>query len=562
MLATAFSLADYEFIVIGPGAGGSPLAGHKTLLLESGDDQGDNTNYNFWNFYVRHYSDDNRQARDYKTVYSTPTGETYVGLRPPPGSTMKGILYPRGGTFDGSAAHNALTSIYSYCGWLSTQTSSSEVVLDDPQLLGLFLGGVGALGKPANLLTLLAGDINTELPKRDTEPAAYQIPVQTDDGRRRSPRERVLTVRAAGHPLAIRTNCHVTKVLFDRSVFPPRATGVSFLEGKHLYSASPLARQDNFFLGGIPGTAIPSREVIIAGGVSNSPQLLHLSGIGPAENLRQWGIEPLVNLPGVGTNLQDHYEIVVISRFPNKSSFLHGCTFSYPEGPDPCYQRWQIPIHGHRATYATAGFPVGLLYKSTVTTNNTCDVLLFGGPTGYRGFWPGFSVNITSDHRIFVWAVLEAHPRNRAGTVSLKSTDSLETPDIEFNYYDTGSPGYEEDLQAQVEGILLARNALEKQPTPFKEILPGPEVATREYIIRYAQDTAWGHHGCCTCPIGADDDPMAVLDSKFRVRGVTGLRVVEGSAFSWLPSSFPVLATYMIAEKAAAEILSETKEEL
>lgn len=124
--------SDYEYLVVGSGAGGGPvaarlaMAGYKTLLIEAGDDQGNNDNYTVpaysalssedgalaWNFFVRHYADDKRQARDYKTSYETPDGQLYTGLNPPSGSKMLGTLYPRTGTLGGCTAHNALIAVY------------------------------------------------------------------------------------------------------------------------------------------------------------------------------------------------------------------------------------------------------------------------------------------------------------------------------------------------------------------------------------------------------------------------------------------------------------------
>lgn len=123
---------DYEFIVVGSGAGGGPLAarlalaGHKTLLIDAGDDQGSNVNYTVpayqakstedraisWDFFVRHYSDDARQMQDFKLTYNLPDGNEYTGLDPPEGATIKGVLYPRTATLGGCTAHNALVFIY------------------------------------------------------------------------------------------------------------------------------------------------------------------------------------------------------------------------------------------------------------------------------------------------------------------------------------------------------------------------------------------------------------------------------------------------------------------
>lgn len=116
-VARAVNITGYEYVVVGSGAGGGPLAarlalaGHKTLLLEAGDDQGQTYNYSIpaysarasedeklaWNFFVHHYADDERQARDWKTTYETPDGELYTGLSPPEGSKVMGTLYPRTG---------------------------------------------------------------------------------------------------------------------------------------------------------------------------------------------------------------------------------------------------------------------------------------------------------------------------------------------------------------------------------------------------------------------------------------------------------------------------------
>lgn len=141
--------------------------------------------------------------------------------------------------------------------------------------------------------------------------AIYQVPISAKDHKRNGSREFVLAVWKAldaqgrkKYPLDVRLNCHVTKVTFDKST-PPRATGVEFLDGKYLYRASKRAGTDGK---GTPGSAKACREVIVAGGTYNSPQILKLSGVGPADELKKFGIPIVKDLPGVGTNLQDHCE--------------------------------------------------------------------------------------------------------------------------------------------------------------------------------------------------------------------------------------------------------------
>ncbi|KAG9758026.1 glucose-methanol-choline oxidoreductase-like protein, partial [Aureobasidium melanogenum] len=608
--ATAVDLTGYEYVVVGSGAGGGPLAarlalaGHKTLLIEAGDDQGANVNYTVpsynakvsedpnlaWNFFVKHYSDEDRQALDFKTSYQTPDGGLYTGLDPPAGSEMKGTLYPRTGTLGGCTAHNALIAVYphrsdfdnvaaitgdeswsadnmrkyfvklennhyllpgqkghGYEGWLGTSYAPIDIVLTDPKLLSLVTGATFALGNQTNailnLASLVAGDANSASANRDSQPSIFQIPLSTADGKRGGSREFVVAVRDAknadgskAYPLDVRTNCHVTKITFDQST-PPRATGVEFLDGAYLYKASPKNSGNT----GIAGSATASREVIISGGTYNSPQLLKLSGVGPADELKQFDIPVIVDLPGVGTNLQDHYEINVQGKAPSNFSALNGCTFD-ASAQDKCLDRYNKPILGNRGIYSSPGLGAAMFYKSSVAENNEFDVFVFGGPVNFRGYFPGYSVNATAEHDWFSWAILKAHPRNNAGTIKLRSADPLDTPEIVYNYFDTGVGDYEKDLTALNEAVHLARDSFKRQLVKIDEVLPGKDVTTREGISEYAKNTAWGHHASSSCPIGADDDKMAVLDSSFRVRGTAGLRVVDASVFPKIPGTFTAVS--------------------
>lgn len=626
------NLTGYEYIVVGSGAGGGPLAarlalaGHKTLLIESGDDYGASDNYTVpayharmtedpgpaWDFYVRHYADDARQARDWKTSYETPSGRIYTGLDPPPGSTMKGVLYPRAGALGGCTAHNALVFVYphqsdfeamanltgddswspanmrrhfeklekkqyltglpaghGFSGWLPSETAPLTLPLGDPQLLSLVTGGAFALGNLSNsvinIATLLAGDLNSASPDRDTTPAYYQIPISTSSGRRAGSREFVLSVRDARnldgsqrYPLDVRLNCHVTRVVFDNTT----ATGVEFLDGPHLYRASPLSRSPQANTKGMPGSATASREVILSAGTYNSPQILKLSGVGPAAELARFGIPLVADRAGVGANLQDHYETSVNVKVPANWAALAGCTFS-GGADDACLARWRagplLPLTNERGTYASNGFGTALLYPSGSSTNagignkKEFDIFMFGGPANFRGYFPGYSINATAEHDWWSWAILKAHPRNRAGTVTLRSADPLDTPEIVYNYFDTGSDGWEEDVAALREAVALARDAIKRQVVPTEERLPGPGAEVERYVL----DGAWGHHASCTCAIGRDGDDMAVLDAKFRVRGIKRLRVVDASVYPRIPGTFTAVSTYMVAEKAAEDILGE-----
>ncbi|KAL9616618.1 MAG: hypothetical protein Q9160_008528 [Pyrenula sp. 1 TL-2023] len=626
----AANSTDYEYVVVGSGAGGGvvaarlALAGHSVLLIEAGDDEGSNLNYSVpayhprstedprlsWDFFVRHYADDERQKKDFKLTYTTPDGGEYTGLDPPLGSTIKGVFYPRSATLGGCTAHNAMIAVYphrddfdsiasltgdsswsasnmrkyfvkmekneylqsilspghGYNGWLGVDVAPVTLVTEDVRLLSMIQGAASALGglfKTAiDLTTFLAGDANADSAARDSSPALYQVPLTTANGVRNSIRDFLVSIASEKnsdgskkYPLEIRTNTLATKVLFDTSASPPKATGVSFLSGPSLYRADP--RSTSGTSSGENGTALASREVIVAGGSYNTPQLLKLSGVGPASELQRFSIPVIADLPGVGANLQDHYESTVQGQMDTDWGALAGCTFD-ESANDVCLRKWESSnLAALRGTYASNGFVGALYVKSSTSPDGNFDAFVFGGPFNFRGYFPGYAVNGTAQHNWWTWAILKAHPRNTAGTVTLRSADPRDPPDILYNYFDTGSGDYAADLQTIREAIGVGRAAFEKQILPFTEILPGAEVQSADELDDYIKNTAWGHHASSTCPIGADDDPMAVLDSSFRVRGVQGLRVVDASVYPKIPGTFPLVSTYMVGEKAADVILGE-----
>lgn len=624
----AVTLPDYEYVVIGSGAGGGPLAarlalaGHKTLLIEAGDDQGNNVNYTVpayqakstedpaisWDFFVRHYSDDARQKLDYKLTYNLPNGGEYTGLNPPPGATIKGILYPRAGTLGGCTAHNALVSIYpdrddfdniaaltgdsswsadnmrkyfirmeanhynaivghGLTGWLGISEAPINLV-SDTQLLAQLVGASQSLGNTTNTIqnigSLTLGDANADSSSRDSTPALYQIPISSTNGRRNSVREFLLSVQSATnldgtkkYPLDIRLNCFVTKVTFTNNGSTPRATGVNFLDGKSLFRADPRWRQA---APGVAGSVKATREVIVAGGSYNSPMILKHSGIGPASELKALGITVVKDLPGVGKNLQDHYEVAVQATTPMDYAVLNGCNFAFagdgkpiPATSDPCYNNWAA--FPNIQTYASSGFAGAAFFKSSTTPDGNYDLFAFGGPVNFRGYFPGYSYNATQYHNWWTWALLKSHPRNQAGTVTLATNNPLDLPNIEFNYFDTGSGDYNADLETIYEAVGFARGAFQRSGLNLTEVLPGSQVQSKGDIESYIKNTAWGHHCSSTCPIGTDSDPNAVLDSSFRVRGVQGLRVVDASVYPKIPGTFTVCLLAFCTPTSRCDVL-------
>lgn len=203
---------------------------------------------------------------------------------------------------------------------------------------------------------------------------------------------------AAHYPLTVRTNAFVTDVIFDHSKSPPQAVGVNFLDGAHLYSASPLSTG----AAGTRNSALASKEVILAGGAFNTPQLLKLSGIGPAEELKSFGIPVVVDLPGVGTNMQDRYEVPVNVIHPDDFHVLDGCTFDQ-KPHDLCYQQWlnNPYVYGRRGAYASNGLAASMITRSATASNSDVDLITFGGPIDFTGYFPGWGDAAVADHKHF-----------------------------------------------------------------------------------------------------------------------------------------------------------------
>jgi len=281
-----------------------------------------------------------------------------------------------------------------------------------------------------------------------------------------------------------------------------------------------------------------SKEVILAGGTFNSPQLLMLSGIGNSDDLKQLKIPVLVNSPGVGRNMQDNEEMPIVGQFKGGGGGgLSGCT----------------------------------MLKTKHAAFDERDMFLMQGPFVFRGFWPSNQTNrnlLADPGDRYGISMVKIHPQNTAGYVKLKSANPQEQPDINFNHFGAGK---ETDMGAMKDTIAWARqiyNATNSPTGPVNVMEPpcpnGPDSsgscgqADEDWITAQT----FGHHPTSTCAIGGDNDTMAVVDARFRVRGVAGLRVVDASTFPRTPGAFPVVPTFMISEKASDTILEDAKNEV
>ncbi|KAF2670296.1 alcohol oxidase [Microthyrium microscopicum] len=623
------------------------MNGKKVLLLEAGDDQGENPNSMIpslhpystedpamsWDFYVQHYKDPKTAARDSKMTWTTPEGKTYIGSNPPAGSKQKGIFYPRSSTLGGCTAHNAMVNVYptsedwddiarttgdsswsapnmrkiyqrmekcaylpkgapghGFDGWLGTNLTDSSNSASDTKILRIGLQSTIAMGqvKPgtlqergADFKKALAADLNSNSTKRDSSEGVFPIPLDIANNKRTGSRDFIMQVLNAKNAdgskkypgFTLKLNHFVTKVLFaptnssssTNSTSKPRAVGVEALVGAHLYGASPKSTSSTRS-SAQKITIRASKEVIISTGTFNTPQLLMLSGIGPREHLAKHSIPLIAHSPGVGRNLQDHFEIGVTHTTTSDFASSAACTFAHPpanlsSSTDPCMQAY---LKGSGPYASSNGFPFGILQRTSAAVDARPDVLVFGGPSRFHGYYPGYSGH-GYQHRSWTWVVLRAFTTNRAGYIELASSDPLTTPIINTAFFADGNKTADAiDIRAMADAVRLARNisnsvptlSPSEGPTVLNEELPGVRGGDEKATEQFIRDESWSHHASGTAAIGKDGDEMAVLDSKMRVRGVDGLRVVDASVFPKIPGYFVVVPTYMVGEKAADSILT------
>jgi choline dehydrogenase len=635
--------AEHDFIIVGSGAGGGPLAcnlakrGFRVLVLEAGGwdtpevaevpafhaHASEHPDLS-WEFFVKHYA--NPKDRDSKWD-----------------NQRNGIFYPRAATIGGCTVHNAMITFcgpsndwdeiaritsdhswegdrmrryferlehcdylhesfleklwekirrifgtvpqanpgrHGFHGWLHTNVADPRLGIEDDQLVQQILSaldatlidqGVGAIGRIESFLVdLFKGKIKARFDPNNWETMKQRpegvmlIPIAVRNGQRNSPRDYLSQVqKECPDRLTIWPETLATAIIFDYAAGKPNAIGVRFFQGKHLYRAHPEPSSAS----ATPGEVYCKREVILCGGAYNTPQLLKLSGIGPRLELERFQIPVHVDLPGVGMNLQDRYEIGVISEVKKDFVLLKSLSMGEPapgQEPDPALREWREKKTG---LYTSNAVVLGILKKSRPDLS-VPDLFIFAVPGFFKGYYKGYSKdradpNLASKHNILTWLVMKAHTKNRGGTVTLRSADPRDMPEINFHYFYEGTDSQGEDLDAITEGfnfirkinrIAMSRGVVKRQVWPDPEDNVRDDASIRDFIAR----EAWGHHASCSCPMGADSDPMAVLDSRFRVRGVKNLRVVDASVFPRIPGLFIVTNVYMISEKASDVIVEDS----
>ena len=549
-----------------------------------------------WDFFVRHYGNSQTQKLDSKYR------EFYADQR------VDGVLYPRAGTLGGCTAHNAMIFVYPHdadwdgiaaltgdpswkcdnmrryferlenChhswfyrllakfginptrhgwnGWLQTECAIPLSALLEKDIRKVLLASIKkAIKEIGYEIDQVRWSLQSLLDPNDWRTVKVNsigmryMPLTTKNHARNGARERVLEVAAKPpHRLHVEFDALATRVILDEN---QRAIGVEYLKGARLYKAHANPSKT----AGVRKEANARREVILSGGAFNTPQLLMLSGIGPANELQRHGISVRVDLPGVGKNLQDRYEIGVVNRMNFEEwEVFDGAKFC--KG-DPQYECWNRDRDG---AYTTNGTVLSL-FKRSAPERPLPDLFCLAVLGRFEGYFPGYSQVFAANRNYLTWAVLKAHTNNRAGEVTLRSADPLDMPEINFRYFEEGTPDGGEDLDSVVDGIRFVReltDQLRKKNIIAEESLPGNALQTDEELRQYVRENAWGHHASCTCAIGPRE-AGSVLDSRFRVHGTQGLRVVDASVFPRIPGFFIACSVYMIGEKAADTILEDAR---
>jgi len=534
-------MKQYDVIIIGGGSAGCVLANRlsanpsrQVLVLEAGP--WDNTldfrihmpaaltyplagkTYNWW------YESDPEPHMHGRRIYQ-PRGKVLGGS-----SCINGMIYIRGNArdYENWAANEGLADwdyahVLPYFKRVETRLSGADGYHG--------VSGPLALTTPdcANPLfdaffqaTVQAGYSLTDDVNGERQEGFGKFDRTTSRGRRHN------AARAYLHPVKDRENLHiVTRAQASRILLEGnRAVGVVYRQGRR-------------------ECTVRAAEILCCGGAINSPQLLQLSGIGAASHLEAVGVRPVVDLPGVGENLQDHLEVYVqyacrqpVSLFPALKWYNQPAI-----GLKWLFGRTGIGASNH---FEAGGFVRG---NDTVTHPNLQFHFL---PIAIR--YDGSAPAAGHGYQVHIG------PMNTdvRGRVKITASDPAVYPSILFNYLST-----EKERKEWVEAIGVARKIL-NQPAfdAFRgeELAPGAAVTSDEQILDFvAREGESAYHPSCTCKMGYD--PMAVVDGKLRVHGLEGLRVVDASVMPSITNGNIYAPVLMLAEKAADAICGNTPPE-
>ena len=527
----------YDYIIVGAGSAGCIVANRlsadpacRVLLLEAGG-----SDSNFWLKLPVGY---------YRSIYDARFSRLFA-TEPGEGTAGRPIVWPRGRVLGGSSTINGLIFIRGqhedFDDWerLGANGWSYRDVLPHFRKYERYRGGEsqyhGALGEfevsdlrndnPASAAWVAAG---TEfgLPRNDDFNGATTYGVgryQLGIGRhwRTSAASSFLRPVAHRPNLMVVTGAHVSRVLFSGR----KATGVEWIRQGQRFGAEA------------------DREVVLSAGALQSPQLLQLSGIGPADLLRSFGVGVVADAPEVGSNLQDHYQARLIVRLKRPISLN-----------DQVRSPYQLAKMGAQWFFAGRG---PLTVGAGQVGGAACTAYAAGGRPDVQFNVMPLSVDKPGEplHRYsgFTASAWQCHARSR-GTLAIRSTDPFDQPRIAPNYF-----AEEIDRKTLVGGMIILRDIFSQKS--FRdlwdiEVAPGPEAAEPTSLWEFARRTGGTVFHCVgTCRMGSDD--RAVLDPQLRVRGVDGLRVIDASVMPRITSANTNAASLMIGEKGAALLLPD-----
>lgn len=527
-----------DYIVVGAGSAGCVLANrlsangqHSVCLLEAGP-----PDRSPWIHIPIGYG---------KTMFHKVLNWGYY-TEPDPNMLNRRIYWPRGRTLGGSSAINGLIYIRGqrrdYDDWAAAGNpgwswedclpyfrklenndlgagptrgtegplNATSIKTPHPLVEGL-IGAAGALGLPHV----------TDFNSGDQEGVGY-YQLTTRNGRRCSTAVAYLRPARGRANLRIETGAHAMAVLFEGS----RACGVRY-------------RQD-----GQVRTLRARREVLLCAGALQSPQLLQLSGVGPAALLRRFGIGVVRDLPGVGENLQDHLQIRLI--YETRQPITTNDQLRTLHGRAAMGLQWLLFRGGPLAV----GINQGGLFCRVDPASATPDTQFHFATLSAD--MAGGKVHPFSG---CTYSVCQLRPSSR-GTVQLRGTDPFEAPTMQPNYLST-----ELDRRMTVAAVKYARRLAATEPLAGlmkREFRPGPDVRSDDEILHFCREYgATIFHPSGTAKMGPRSDPMAVVDERLRVHGVSGLRVVDCSIMPTLVSGNTNVPVVMVAERAADFILQD-----
>jgi choline dehydrogenase len=527
---------SFDYVIVGAGSAGCVLANrltangrHRVLLLEAGG-----KDRNIW-IHI---------PLGYGKLFSNAKVNWLYASEPEPELGNRRIIQPRGKVLGGSSSINGLLYIrgqpadFDHWRQLGNSGWSFEDVLpyfrqaEHQQRGEDALHGVGGplavsdVCEPHPLCeAFITAAQQAGFPRNDdfngpTQEGAGYFQLTARNGRRCSTAVGYLRQARRRPNLAIVTDAPATRILFDGR----RAIGVEYRRGEKTH------------------TALATREVILAGGAFNSPQLLQLSGLGPAALLSSFGIPVIADIPGIGADLQDHLQIRMQYRCTEPitmNDVVNNWRHRMGAGLRYCLWRKGLLAVG-------AGYAGGFFRASPVAATPDVQVhfIIFSADTSGAALhpFPGF-----------IASVCQLRPQSR-GFVRIKSADPQQPPAIQPRYLSAQT-----DRDTVVAGMKLLRRIM-RQPAMRRYIAeeraPDPGCASDEELLAFARESGTTvFHPTSTCRMGSE--PTAVVDERLRVRGIERLRVVDGSIMPTVVSGNTNAAIVMIGEKGADMILQD-----